>query len=111
MKTPIRGHMKTVQGPNGCDDALGSMVANGAFPKSPRLAVVPTRRLADSSFCAVAISGTRRCLVSLSDSNMRRSWPRYVFVTPRGTGLIFLCLALLPSRVFGSKLVQEYSAG
>ena len=30
----------------------------------------------------------RTCLFSLLDSDMRRSWPRYVFVTPQGTDSI-----------------------
>ena len=37
---------------------------------------------------------------------MRRSWPRYVFVTPQGTGLTLPCLTLLPPRVFSAKLVK-----
>ena len=31
--------------------------------------------------------------VSLLDSNMRKSWPRFVFATPQGTGLVLPCLA------------------
>ena len=37
-------------------------------------------------------------------SKMRRGWPRHIFVTPQGTGLILPCLALLPPRVFSTKL-------
>ena len=42
---------------------------------------------------------------------MGRSWPRYVFVTPQETGYILPCQALLPPRVFSSKLAREFSAG
>ena len=42
---------------------------------------------------------------------MQRSWPRYVFFTPQGTGFMLHYLALLPPRVFSSKLARKYSAG
>ena len=65
----------------------------------------------DQSMCASLfphplLVRDRRRLVSLLDSNMQRSWPRYVFVTPQGTGLILPCLTLLPLRVFSTTLVK-----
>ena len=46
------------------------------------------------------------CLGYLLNSNMRRSWPRYIFVTSKGTGSILPCLALFTQRVFSSKVVS-----
>ena len=52
-------------------------------------------------------SRRKGCLGCLLDSNMRRSWSRYIFVTPHDTGLILPSLALLPPCVFSSKLVRK----
>ena len=40
------------------------------------------------------------CLRYVLNSNMQRSWPRYIYVTSQGTGLILPCLALFTPRVF-----------
>ena len=42
----------------------------------------------------------QRCLCYLLNSKMRRSWLRYIFATPQGTGLILPCLALITTRAF-----------
>ena len=46
----------------------------------------------------LSLEGRRRCgkacLCCVLGSNMRRNWPRYMYVTPQGTGVILPCPAL-----------------
>ena len=49
---------------------------------------------------AMCTGSLDECVSLLVESlRMRRSWPRYIFVTLQGTGLILPCLALLLPRL------------